>query len=403
MKLNLPNVCLFNGSSTSAVDGQLQVKRKWERIVNRGFVDTPSSSTLSPQTNGAVLEGIVEGVQGVGRFIAAGLAIGELSSTHPSPSVLSPPLHPKHSNSNSNSSVSTYTTKSTSFSQSSASSLAEDTASEEKVGDDELIQVLMVHDTGATPTMSPNPAFEHRRQQQQQRTDVLDPSAFDTPPTSSKLHRRRSRGPDLQHIYHPPEEPLPSSSRPSSPSAAEVDKIEAARIKRAALNGTSFPPISSIPGLAALTVGSASSPVPSWVGNVGKKWEELQRGSTFSKNQKRASVLLSDVSHTIVTALSSPPLTLSAKAPSPVPPSFFDPLLIPSRMSTSLLDQDEGSMLETSSILIPSPTPAPQLKARPKQDPTWQALEPSSQTRPISNTAKQNTGSCVDEEDEWNW
>ncbi|KAG6856325.1 hypothetical protein H0H87_005526 [Tephrocybe sp. NHM501043] len=393
--------CLELRSQLAAHEAELiQLKRKWERIVNRGFMDSPSSS----QANGAVLEGIVEGVQGVGRFIAAGLAIGELSPAQASPSVLSPPLRPKHANSQSNSSVSTSATKSTRLSQSSVSSLGEYTAHDHTKGDDDQTQILMVHDTGATPTMSPNPAFEHQRQQRIQRIDpvsppVLDPLVLDAPPNSAKLLRRRSRGPDSRTAQPHEEDRVASSQSPSSSplETMEAEKIEAARrLKRATINGTSFPPVSSIPGLAALTVGPASSPVPSWVGSVGKKWEELQRGSTFSKNQKRASVLLSDVSQSIVSVLTSPPLTLTS--PPPPPSSYFDPLLAPSRTPTSLLDDDEdsGTGLQSSEILIPSPSPIPQPI---KPDPVWQMLEPSTATRP------QNTPSRTkaDDEEDWNW
>ncbi|KAG6907959.1 hypothetical protein DXG01_006747 [Tephrocybe rancida] len=423
--------CLELRSQLAANEAELvQLKRKWERIVNRGSLDDSSpSSALSTHGNGAVLEGIVEGVQGVGRFIAAGLAIGELS---PAP-VTSPPtfsrppsLRIKHSTSQSNSSASTYATQSTRFSQSSASSLGEDpiiaplplplTDAEE-----DSPQILMVHDTGATPTMSPNPAFEHQRQRREQQADAQPNPALnlEAQSSSSKLLRRRSRDPGPRNMYHPSEEPIASSSRPSSPTETEAmdadDKREAARIKRATHHGTSFPPVSSIPGLAALTVGPASSPVPSWVGSVGKKWEELQRGSTFTKNQKRASVLLSDVSQSIVSALSSPPLTLS-KSASPAPSSFSDLSLgaRPTATSpTSLLDDDDDgdSVLSSSSILMPQPavgnaSSIPQPRSHSKPDPIWQMLEASSPSpnRPAKTTRKATKPkSHMDEEDEWNW
>jgi hypothetical protein len=231
-----------------------------------------------------MLEGIREGVQGVSRFIAAGLAIGELSAPSPSPSP-SPlpatrPMRRTHSTApSSNSSISTYTTKSTRFSQSSASSLGEEPP-HTPLEDDDTAQVLMVHDTGATPTMSPNPAFMHKQQQRQEHARSAR-SSFEAPQdtsTSNKIHRRKSRDiPTLGEVFGSSQ--VSSPPRSASPSIDPSAKLEATKAKRASLNGSAFPPISSIPGLGSLTVGTTSPPVSSWVGSVGKKWEELQRGS----------------------------------------------------------------------------------------------------------------------------
>ncbi|KAF5380153.1 hypothetical protein D9615_006144 [Tricholomella constricta] len=406
-------------------DELLQLKRKWERIVNRGFLDGTSSQTPNGQGSGAMLEGIREGVQGVSRFIAAGLSIGELS---PAPtgspsqySIPAPrPLRPTHSNSQSNSSMSTYTTKSTRFSQSSASSVGEEPITPQEKTEDEgedLAQVLMVHDTGATPTMSPNPAFV-QRQQRGVRTNTPSQSTRssfeterDTFLTSSKMHRRRSRDAHSFEYTLSPGEYASSSSPSVSPppsKATETEKSEAARLKRASLNGTGFPPVSSIPGLASLTVGAASPPVASWVGSVGKKWEELQRGSTFSKNQKRASILLADVSQSIVSALSSPPSTATFKSPSPALSSYFSPSpaspLSASTTSTSLLDDDDFSM-PISSIMTPDTTSMLKPKPRPQPDPILQ--HPTSTTTISASTASKTIASAKskpkDDEDEWNW
>ncbi|KAG6831474.1 hypothetical protein H0H92_010383 [Tricholoma furcatifolium] len=302
--------CLELRSQLAANEAELlQLKRKWERIVNRGLLDTPTSPPSSNAVlsgHGAVLDGIVEGVQGVGRFIASGLPTNS-SSASPvhSPPSSSRPLRPTHLNSQSSSSVSTstikstFTSASTRLSQSSASSLGEDGYPDsvpllelnegdekEKRGDDEHTQILMVDDTGATPTMSPNPTFEHHRQQQQ-RIQHSQAANFVTLPNTSKLYRRRSRSPaedeEPKPIASRPQSPSPLFARsrsPSPPGEDDEEKLEAKRLKRATINGTSFPPVSSIPGLATLTVGQAVAPVPSWIGSVGKKWDELQRGST---------------------------------------------------------------------------------------------------------------------------
>ncbi|GLB39292.1 hypothetical protein LshimejAT787_0604540 [Lyophyllum shimeji] len=385
-----------------------QLKQKWERIVNQSFSNS-TSLPPSSQGNGVVLEGIREGVQGVGRFIAAGLAIGELSPASTStlsqlPRSVPPPLRLTHATSQSSSSASTSATTSTRFSQSSTSSIGEETVSlYEKTEEEGSAQILMVHDTGATPTVSPNPAFEHQRQQRELRTDTFSQStrsnvegAKDTFATSSKVHRRRSR--DTHPFENMLSHEATSSKRSSSPSkATKEDKKQGARLKQASINGTEFPPVSSIPGLASLTVGVASPPVASWVGSVGKKWEELQRGSTFSKNQKRASVLLADVSQSIVSALSPPPSTSTSKSASPVPPLYFSPSpaspLTASTSSTSLLDEADFNMPATS-IMTPDPTPSPH------SDHTLQPLQSISSA---ATKAKLHARSKpVDEEDEWN-
>jgi len=94
----------------------LQLKRKWERIVSRRYggredVTSPTSSSSN------VLEGIKEGVQGVSRFLAAGL--GEFSTPRPKP--------------------------------------------RPGTGSSSTSDVIMVEDTGATPTVQPNIAFLRRR------------------------------------------------------------------------------------------------------------------------------------------------------------------------------------------------------------------------------------------------
>ncbi|XP_006463661.1 hypothetical protein AGABI2DRAFT_138001 [Agaricus bisporus var. bisporus H97] len=61
--------------------------------------------------------------------------------------------------------------------------------------------------------------------------------------------------------------------------------------------------MSSIPGQG----GGATTPaVGSWMDTVGKQWDKLQKNSTFTKNQKRASVLLADMSSSIANVLTPP-------------------------------------------------------------------------------------------------
>lgn len=274
------------------------MKKKWERIVNRGFDRITKSEYsaesigLNGQGSGAVLEGIKEGVQGVSRFLAAGLNMGELS-TPVSPSPMGLPPRTMHSASESNSSASTFMTKSTRFSASSASSLGETapaaTTSRVMLSEEDKVQILMVHDTGATPTMSPNPEFMRQQSQRRQASPAPSPSPSPAPSVatsdlpasqpatsrSTKLHRRKSR--DVTPITPSAYKDVGPSSKDSPLEESPAEKVK--RAKRASLNGAAFPPVSSIPGLGALTVGGGPV-VSSWLGSAGKKWEELQRGSS---------------------------------------------------------------------------------------------------------------------------
>jgi hypothetical protein len=347
MKPNFFNVSYPTSPSTLCRQ-RATVKQKWERIVNCGFDKTNSqddnlTSPTATNQGGVVLEGIKEGVQGVSRFIAAGL--GEFSS-----SALSSPSR-KHVVHQSCSSISTYATKSTRFSQSSASSLGDDPHSLPDSPSKEHVQVLMVHDTGATPTMSPNFTFAH--QQQEMKTQQEHPDGgFESDAGSereAKLQRRKSREGTTSR--------LPSRTTVSN-SNDFVRGDVANRTRVYGNKSAGLPPASSIPGLGSLAVGA---PAPSWVESVGRRWEELQKGSTcvvlffllyyhlsltafvrpcsFSKNQKRASLLLSDVSQTIVLALSSPPF--------PTPPSSNP------QTSQSLLDDDDNPLDSMTSVLKP--------------------------------------------------
>jgi len=157
-----------------------------------------------------VLEGIKEGMH---RFLAAGLSITDPNSTPSSPSPLSasplPPLSGQRSSPlsaerssplsgvpttqrwrrtharerESLSSVSTHataTSPTTRYSQCSSSTAASSLGSKEVGGDDDVGegQKLLgesVHDTGATPTTSPNPAFERTERQQQRAVEAQQP------------------------------------------------------------------------------------------------------------------------------------------------------------------------------------------------------------------------------------
>ncbi|KXN84475.1 hypothetical protein AN958_12450 [Leucoagaricus sp. SymC.cos] len=173
-----------------------ELKRKWQRIVNKGLerdlLSAPANGSID--VSSVVFDGIKEGVQGMSRLFSAGFSSSNAvpsspvlsfhSSKHkPRPRSL---IYKSHSAKESSSSVSTYTSRSGNtterYSQSSMSSFGEDTSTgfEETFRDGEEgedshsndqanVQVLMVRDTGATPTMSPNPEFHQQKQKQKRR------------------------------------------------------------------------------------------------------------------------------------------------------------------------------------------------------------------------------------------
>ena len=237
----------------SQEDELTQLKRKWEKIVNRGFDRVYAANGINPpqSTSGPVLEGIKEGVQEVGRIIAAGL--GDYGSP-PQNSTNSVPTPPRtHSTHQSTSSVTTSSSGSTRLSHSSASSSpVEDDLPLELREEVEVLgkkdQVRILGELSQSPTCTPI---------------LEDSTAVDISKTSldedkiSKTLRRRSR--DV-----PPE----ATGRVSPKLGQEQQQDGKSPIL----------PTSSMPGLGTLPSGT-----PSWVlGTVGKKWEELQRTEAYA-------------------------------------------------------------------------------------------------------------------------
>ncbi|KAF4616703.1 hypothetical protein D9613_008804 [Agrocybe pediades] len=400
----------------------LELKRKWERIVNRGFgkslspgdtnthstspngslllasSPSPSSSqshttpnfplsgVLSPTatTPGAavVFEGIKEGVQGVSRLIAAGLesivqvnaADGTSDKTpeqsNPIPFRLGSAPQKQHqrkanghiyghgqneSQSSSSTAVSAISSGAfSSVSLSSASSvdtlasgsdstakLPSSTSSEDaqsEFGEFESGQasrvsstrsslsgkdILMVQDTGATPTMSPNPDFQRRREKKMNLKEV---SELKLDPVDTEVFDWDDGWDEPASEEQAKDDALKTASSSSSRSAvgAPSGKEGKAKSNPASSPSTAFVPLSSI---------VATPQMSSWVGSVGKKWGELKGGNTFTRSQKRASVLLSDMQQSIVSVLTSPSATNSetntsssltsnsATSPSPLSPT----------------------------------------------------------------------------------
>ncbi|KAF8970371.1 hypothetical protein BDZ97DRAFT_90061 [Flammula alnicola] len=379
----------------------LQLKRKWERIVNRGFEKalspnsasssttshlpsspSPSSSvppgfstspnntasyfpTLNPNNTNApaavVLEGIKEGVQGMSRLIAAGLgSIAQVNVVPPANEMKSPgtpeasastaplPLRlgsvsqrrtngsghgQKESQSSSSTTASTAssatfssllsvstTSSATSAGSTSGSSASGNTTTtnsvletsgsfevetESEFGDFEdgqlsltrrssTEQVLMVRDTGATPTMSPNPDFQRRRRRNDNvgfgTEDSLSASAN---ATGLLVSETETNSFDWDDGWDEPAGEIQASEQlyATSSSTASTSTTKPAIADRAKLslgNGTTnrpkspLAPASSIPGLAAVSMGVAApstQQMSSWVGSVGKRWGEI-KGST---------------------------------------------------------------------------------------------------------------------------
>jgi len=335
----------------------VQLKRKWEKIVNRGFDRVYAANGMTPlqNTSGPMLEGIKEGVQEVSRIITAGL--GDHGPAPPHSAHPMQVLSRTHSTRQSTSSVTTSSSGSMRFSQSSAnSSLVEDDfhsePTEEGAVSGEKGQLRIFDDISQSPTRTPIPE---------------NPTAASTSRTSldeetvSKALRRRSRD-------------VPSEATGRVPS-----KLGQGRPRE---GKSPMLPTSSMPGLGTLPPGT-----PAWVlGTVGKKWEELQRTETFAKSQKRASVLLADVSQSLLNAWSSPTPSLVTGASistnpfvaSLSPTQTENPIPERSAAKASLLDDDgdlQGHVGGLGVVMKPD------------------AISPS--------TSVQNKND--DDDDDWNW
>ncbi|KAF5351050.1 hypothetical protein D9756_008211 [Leucocoprinus leucothites] len=479
--------CLELRSQLALHEAELaELKRKWQRIFNRGFERDhhPTSGHGSVDAGSVVFGGIKEGVQEMSRLFAAGFSPQAVPSS-PSSSNHAPKIKPRppslinksHSAKESESSISTCVTSRSGntngrFSQSSMSSFGEEpSASWEEEGsrtfgkdshgnDDPHAQVLMVRDTGATPTMSPNPEYHQQRQKQLQRQSLSDNhlSASSSSPqtntsvigdfegqiwtsevqsTTTRAHRRKSREVarlDFEHLDFSSispsvllSPPMQSSSNTTSPGASprlggslSPSFIESSNGKASGtgINGrnglklSSSPslgglaPMSSIPGfgLTAGVAGVSSPPVSSWMDSMGKKFGQLQRSSTFTKNQKRASLLLSDVSNSIVNVLapSTPNSTIqSASATTTAGTNGMKPsaskleLVVPPASphpssSGSLLDdedEDETAKLGSANVLQPIAS---------------LSATSASAVKNVEQNAKKKPKEDSDDE-EWNW
>lgn len=128
---------------------------------------------------------------------------------------------------------------------------------------------------------------------------------------------------------------------------------------------------------------------------MGKKLGEIQGADTLTKGQKRASVLLADVSHSIISALSPSPSTVSALSPTSNPISSpRTPYSSVSanrdtgalRTNSLLDDDDDNDTVRIGRVMVPDSV----------KDKTGVVAGSGSQTqRAIS--------SFDDDDDNWNW
>ncbi|KAG1884321.1 hypothetical protein F4604DRAFT_203913 [Suillus subluteus] len=320
----------------AVVEGDLaDLKRKWGRIVNR----EPYHPILPSSTPTASL---VDGLKGGVRLLAAGLSdLSDLSSPIPLPA---PPINTeeisdvarRHAQRVSDSSTST----STRLSRSSASSVwDEDISLSSGIGAENSER----HVTKLARDNEVSKARQEKVFRRRSRDLSHPPTAFtrhatsyNSTSTSVDLGRGSVELDSTTEVVQGTFNPGIDASVTAVASEFDVDGARSSETpSKNTLRSkhSSLAPPSSVPGAGSLAVASGG-----W-GNVGRKLG----GDVFSKSQKRASSLLSDVSQSIVSALTPGPV---ATSPAPVPtsihtstPSLFpfpSSLRTPSSSNTSL-------------------------------------------------------------------
>ncbi|KAI6006900.1 hypothetical protein EDD15DRAFT_7360 [Pisolithus albus] len=204
-------------------------------------------------------------------------------------------------------------------------------------------------------------------------------------------------------VHSKPAAPTLKQQATMSPSVS-MNTMVGKQSRRTTL-ASALPPPSSVPGLGSLTMGaSVGSPVSSWMGSMGKKLGGIQSADTLTKGQKRASVLLADVSHSIISALSPSPSTastvlspmsnsissLSSDVSSPRTPFSNSGANknMGTRMTNSLLDEDdEGDTVRIGRVMVPDSVNAN----------TAAGSEAQTQKAAVSSSFHD------DDDDNWNW
>ncbi|EAU82934.1 hypothetical protein CC1G_12364 [Coprinopsis cinerea okayama7 len=412
--------CLELRTQLAAHEEELaELKRKWERIVNRGVerensISNANTAALRSLTSPATLsfEGLKGGVQEVSRLLSVATGTGSRPpSATPSPLLSSKSL-PRHSARDSNSSASTSRTTTTSSSTgahhrlsqcSSATSLDEDVDTVKQHvepppnGNSSIHsspQELIITDTGATPTVSPNPAFLEQKERRKRRKDLLDVSV------SSSGGASVSDGPDdAWDVWGANEVGMSGSVKLQDPPKGKAAAV---------------PPSSSIPGSSIVGLGSLASPqaqVSAWMDSVGKKLGELQKSPTvtaLSKSQKRASLILSDVSQSIASALTEPPPSrpLTRASTQSLSLSRSGSLKRSSTTSkVSLIDADDDDDKYAKMGYPAAPKPvSPQTPSMAVMTPDVKVTAPSS-SAVMKTTSKleKRKSRTIKPDDDWNW
>ncbi|KAI6021209.1 hypothetical protein EDC04DRAFT_373494 [Pisolithus marmoratus] len=377
-----------------------ELKRKWERIINRtlpagGYENLVSTSGTNAVRGSTALNGIKEGV----RRITLGLSDlgGGESSQHVT-------AHPQKE-SGSSLPVSAGALPDFSSGHFSASSMSSNCEVEAATGSTHLggsVDAMRSSSTNAISSIQRSGSL-HRRHARSRSKD---------PPRLVKL----STGIDLGHESltavvsqtAPPQVHYSNSAAPALQPTATSPSIltnnTANKLSRRTTLGSALPPPSSVPGLGSLTMGAGvGSPVSSWVESMGKKLGGIQGTDTLTKGQKRASVLLADVSHSIMSALSASPTTVSATL-SPAPNSISSPSYdVPSprapysnasanrntgtRGTNSLLDEDdEDDTIRIGCVMVPDSV----------KDAAGAVVGSGTQTQ-------RAVSSFDDDDDNWNW
>ncbi|EDR12096.1 uncharacterized protein LACBIDRAFT_323117 [Laccaria bicolor S238N-H82] len=133
----------------------------------------------------------------------------------------------------------------------------------------------------------------------------------------------------------------------------------------------------------------------SWMGSMGKKLGELRDSPTFTKSQKRASMLLSDVSQTIISAWNTPTTPIGSAPPISRTQSMPLPTL---PLSPSLLDNNNDDTIHIASVMTPDSKKPHTMTLMPSQ--LDGGMKPSNK---LTMTMTSSNGRTQDEDEEWNW
>ncbi|KAG1738122.1 uncharacterized protein EDB91DRAFT_1139102 [Suillus paluster] len=370
----------------AAVEGDLgELKRKWERIVNREphYPSLPFSNANTSTPTTSVVDGLKEGV----RLLAAGLS--DLTDlTAPIPSVVPAPtteetagVPRRHAQRESDSSTSMSTSSRIGqLSRTSVSSVWDEDLSLLSVKSAEDNEPILTKQTGdndaararqekifrrrSRDMSHPPPAFtRHATSCNSTSTSVdIGRGSVDLDSTPDVVRGMSNLGMDASFLA------ADLSTLETDADGAGTHSKNTLRAKRASLA-----PPSSMPGVGSLAVVGGA-----W-GNVGRKLG----GDVFSKSQKRASTLLSDVSQSIVSALNPSPV---ATSPAPAPSLFPFPSSLHTSSSSNTASQRSSS---PASLLTPSSN-------------TSSPFTRSTCLQTRSHTSAPRTGSWLEDDEEEN-